>query len=83
MAGVWWLTLRGRLTPAGSVLFAVGVALVVAGVVLPGLPVIWTALGIVSAVVGTEIGADTHQPVLGQEGVVDDIARSGGRGERL
>ncbi|HEY0186142.1 MAG TPA: low temperature requirement protein A [Cellulomonas sp.] len=55
LAGVWWLTLRGRLAAAGTVLLAAGVAAVLASMLLPTLAIVGTALGVALCVVGVEM----------------------------
>ncbi|WP_245826035.1 low temperature requirement protein A [Kocuria massiliensis] len=54
--GIWWLTLRHTLTSKASSLVLTGVALILAGSLLPGIfPVFIGALGVAVAVIATEM----------------------------
>jgi len=54
--GIWWLSLRHSLSPLATALLMTGVAVVLIGSVLPGTgPVIAGALGMVVAVIATEL----------------------------
>ncbi|NQX29885.1 low temperature requirement protein A [Microbacteriaceae bacterium VKM Ac-2854] len=58
---VWWLTLRRSLRTSGTSIFLAGVAITLAGIVLPGLwSVAFVALGAVVTLVAVETGSSTE-----------------------
>lgn len=54
--GIWWLTLRHTLTPFASALAITGTLVLIIGSLMPGTtPVVTAALGVIVAVVATEL----------------------------